>query len=175
MSKLFRAAENVTLVGAILLSVALWSVLGADEGEKKADPDRDCVNNLKQLGVYAVMYVSKYGSDRDYSGPGQKLFSDLFELPDRKSSICGENFGLLVCKRCGDDKILERLQKGEWEAMSYECWEGQVSDGGTRPDVPIAWDRTACHDGKRNVLFFDGHVSTMTDEELEAAKEKQKK
>lgn len=131
--------------------------------------DSDCVNNLRMLGTYIVMYVSKYGNDRDFPGPGQRLLSDLFTLPDAPRAIGRGVEVILTCKRAGDEGALDRLKNGEWDAMSYECWEGQVSDARTPPDAPIAWDKTPCHDGKRNVLFFSGSVSRMTEEELGAA------
>ncbi len=148
---------------------------GADNPLRHAALDRDCVNNLRQLGTYIVMYVSKYGSDRFYSGPGRKLFSDMYALPDATSAIARGNEVLLVCKRSGDKGTVDRLRKGDWDAMSYECWEGQVSDGATPPDAAIAWDKTPCHGGRRNVLLFSGAVFPMTEEELAEAKKKHKK
>ena len=31
------------------------------------------------------------------------------------------------------------------------------------PDLPMVWDNAPRHDGKRNVVFFDGHVESVSD------------
>lgn len=140
------------------------------EAARVRSDDLDCANNLRQLGTYIVIYVSRYGNDRNYSGPGQKLFSDLFTLPSPERAIASGNEGILICRKSAAKDALEQLKKGNFDAMSYECTEEKIFDGETQPQWPIAWDKTPCHDGKRNVLFFSGSVSPMSEEELQAAR-----
>lgn len=139
---------------------------------RRASRSTSCVNNLRQLGVYMVMYVSKYGSDRNYSGPGAKLFSDIANLPTPEQAILKGNEGLLICPESGDKLDIDLIRKDDPACTSYECVEVQISDGTTMPQQPIAWDKKPCHDGKRNVLFFSGSVQTMTEEEFQALRAK---
>ena len=139
---------------------------------RRAPRSTSCVNNLRQLGVYMVMYISKYGSDRDYSGPGVKLFTDIANLPTPEQAIMKGNEGLLICPESGDKLDIDLIRKDDPACTSYECIEVQISDGTTQPQVPIAWDKKPCHDGKRNVLFFSGSVQSMTEEEFQALRAK---
>lgn len=154
--------------------MATWApemVKRLDEARGRAK-SRDCINNLRQLGTYTVMYVSKYGSDRDYSGPGTRLFTDLFNLPTQKEAIARGNHGLLLCKANGDTWNEEReaaLKNDDPACMSYECIDVKISEGTTQPQWPIAWDKKPHPDGKRNVLFFSGSASEMTEEEFQQA------
>jgi|GEM_PF-1962466 len=140
------------------------------EPEKTPIPDRVCVNNLQLIGSYIVMWVSRFGNDRDYPGPGAKLFADLVGNPDRKRAIARGREDLLVCPCCGDDEALEKVKGGDYDAGGYEVTELVISDAITHPEDPIVWDRKAAHAGKRNVLLFSGSVVQMTDEELETAR-----
>lgn len=176
-----KAEVTADMVGEETVFTAIrdggtWKIdmAAIQEAARLRNADRDCVNNLRQLGTYIVMYVCKYGNDRDYSGPGQKLFSDIFTLPSPKEAIARGNEGLLICRKSAAKDALEQLKKGNFDAMSYECVEEKISDGVTQPQWPIAWDKTPCHDGKRNVLFFSGSVQSMTEEEFQAARKHQK-
>lgn len=133
---------------------------------------RDCTNNLRQLGTYIVMYVSKYGSDRNYSGPGIKILTDLFNLPSKEKAIASGNFGLLLCKVSGetwDDAHEKALGADDPACTSYECIDQKLSDGTTQPQWPIAWDKKPHPDGTRNVLRFSGSVQVMNEKDFQAA------
>ncbi len=132
---------------------------------------RDCMNNLRQLGTYTVMYTGKYGSDRYWPGPGIKILTDLFNLPTKETAICAGNYGLLLCKASGEtwDDAHEKALRGDDSACtSYKCIDQQL-DETTQPHWPIAWDKKPHPDGTRNVLFFSGSVSALTEEQFQTA------
>lgn len=133
---------------------------------------RDCVNNLRQLGTYMVMWTCKYGNDRIWPGPGLKLVVDLFAHPDPASAICRGNKDLFLCKATTDTNTAESVQKGDPDCTSYEITETKMSDAETTPDTPIMWDKTPVHDGWRNVLFFSGAVKTVHEEDFQALMKK---
>lgn len=58
-------------------------------GRRDQSMEMICLNNLKQLGVYMVMWVRMNGHDRTYPGPGVKLFQDLYCVPDGMTDITG--------------------------------------------------------------------------------------
>lgn len=131
---------------------------------------KDCGNNLRQLGTYTIMYVSRYGGDRHYSGPGVKLLTDLFNLPTPKDSIARGGYSLLLCKandETWDDARETALRKDDPGCTSYECIDTTISDATTQPDWPIAWDRKPHPDGTRNVLYFSGSVRERSEEEFQ--------
>lgn len=133
---------------------------------------RDCTNNLRQLGTYIVMYVSKYGSDRYYPGPGVKTLTALFNLPTKETAIAAGNYGLLLCKVAGstwDDAHEKALRADDPACCDYECIDQKISDGLTQPQWPIAWDKKPHPDGTRNVLFFSGSVQVMDEKGFQAA------
>lgn len=133
---------------------------------------RDCVNNLRQLGTYTVMWTSKYGNDRIWPGPGMKLVVDLFAHPDPATAICRGNKDLLLCKATTDKNTAESVQQGAPDCTSYEITDKKMSDAETTPDTPIMWDKAPVHDGQRNVLFFSGAVKTVPEEEFQALMKK---
>ena len=132
----------------------------------------DCMNNLRQLGTYIVMWCCKYGSDRDYPGPGIKLVLDLFSHPDPATALLRGGEGILLCKATYDENTAESVQKGDPHCTSYEITETKLSDAETAPDTPIVWDKQPVHDGKRNVLFFSGEVKLIPEGEFQALRER---
>ncbi len=134
--------------------------------------DRDCTNNLRQIGTYIVMWTAKFGNDRVYPGPGLAL---LTMLTEPKTRIMAEgNEGLLFCRSSGEELNAEAIRRGDAAAISYECCETTLSDAKTPVDAPIAWDKKPCHDGKRHVLFFAGNVETLTEEQFQEARKRWK-
>ncbi len=175
-AKVTTGANGKVTIFQAVRDAGVWKIdlANVQNAPRAQNADLDCVNNLRQLGTYIVMYVGKFGSDRYYPGPGQRLFSDLFTLPTPERAIGVGSEKLLICMKTAAKDALEQIKKGNFDAMSYECTEEQVSDGITWPHWPIAWDKTPCHDGKRNVLFFSGSVSSMTEEDFQAARKHQK-
>lgn len=149
--------------------IVFGPLLDAIRGE---GTDRDCTNNLRQLGTYIVMWVSKFGNDRIYPGPGLKL---LTMLTEPKTDILGKgNERLFYCGASGDPFDAEAIRRGDAAAIGYECCETAIVDGKTPVNAPIAWDKKPCHDGKRHVLLFCNAVETMTEEQFQEARKRWK-
>ncbi|MDQ7779882.1 MAG: hypothetical protein RDV41_09245 [Planctomycetota bacterium] len=130
--------------------------------------DRDCLNNLKRLGLYITLWVTKFGAECKYPGPGLKLLFDLYNHPSQKLAIItSRGYGLLVCKRSGDKAPKAELVTAcNPSCTSYECTKDQLDDT-CSPDKPIVWDKKPVHDGSRHVLCFDGSVLSLTEERFQ--------
>lgn len=126
---------------------------------------RDCSNNLKQVGLFLVMYVSKFGSDQVYPEPGE-LLTTLFTLPTPVQAVGAGCELLLPCRESDETNTPESVSKRDPAATSYESIVLPISNG-TPPGSPIVWDKKPCHIGMRNVLFFDGHVETLAEDEFQ--------
>lgn len=160
----FQGREGIPM-GAVRID-GKWKI---DPAAFRAETQcRDCMNNLRQLGTYIVMWCSKYGKDTLYPGPGPNLFFDLFTKPSPGAAIARGGEGMLLCHASGERNTPEGIQRGDIDCMSYECTSQKVEDGVTHPEAPIAWDRAPVHGGKRNVLFFAGNVSTMDETKFQA-------
>lgn len=160
----FEGREGITLE-AVRVD-GKWKI---DPAAARAEAEcRDCVNNLRQLGTYIVMWVSRYGEDRLYPGPGPDLFFDLFTKPTPEQSIMQGSEALLLCRASGETNTPEGVRAGDLTCTSYECISQKLADGVTDPQQPVAWDKRPVHSGKRNVLFFSGSVSTMDEAEFQA-------
>jgi prepilin-type processing-associated H-X9-DG protein len=142
------------------------------EGARDKTPDRDCANNLKQLGLYIVLWVSKFGKETTYPGPGMKLLFELFNHPNQKESIVAGAYSLLVCRRAKTKRpTAESVAACDPDCSSYDCTKDQLKDSHP-PGKPIVWDKKPVHDGKRNVLLFDGSVREFSEEEFKKALQK---
>ncbi|MEK7865556.1 MAG: hypothetical protein AAB434_02670 [Planctomycetota bacterium] len=164
-----QAKLEVTCQGQMALTMGASRV----DGRWKIDPSlfregtqcRDCMNNLRQLGTYIVMWVCKFGEETRYPGPGPGLFLDLFRQPTPEEAIARGGEAMVHCAADGGGFSPERVLAGDPTCMSYEC-TSQVLTDAMDPCAPIAWDRTAAHGGHRNVLFFSGSVALITEAEF---------
>lgn len=105
------------------------------------------------------MYVSKYGSDRLYPpAAGEGFWNTLRNTPSPSEAIARGSDGLFVCRVLGT--------KPSPTALDYREPRGQIVDGLTQPQWPIACDRPANHDpagqDDMNILFFSGSVTAAS-------------
>ncbi len=103
------------------------------------------------------MYVSTYGSDRQYPpAEGEGFWNTLRNAPTPGQAIARGNDGLFVCK------VLRT--KPSPTALDYQEPIRPVVDGLTQPQWPIACDRPTNHDPSGmddvNIMFFSGSVTT---------------
>ncbi len=128
--------------------------------------ERECANSLKQLGLYINLWVSKFGNESKYPGPGRRLLFDLYNIPNQETALMQGTYGLLVCKAAGTPVPTARQVAAEDPlCTSYECTNDMLDD--TCPtDKPIIWDNRPVHAGGRNVLFFDRSVRLVDETEF---------
>lgn len=122
-----------------------------------------CANNLKQLGLSGKMFVSEF---RDYWPPG---FNALYPnyLPDPN---------VLRCPAAAEPEISYELMFPAF-SEDYMLAIGadylgvdleDVNKWSLESVVPYAFEKHDCATpGVRNVLFMDGHVTAMRDEDFE--------
>lgn len=123
---------------------------------------RDCPNNLKQIGLYLILYVEKYGGGTAYpptNDPTCNFLDYLRNMPTTTEAIAANRHGLFVCKICG-------TLPGP-KALDYRYpAPSRVIDSTCHPDWPIACDRLTNHDRSGpddiTVLLFDGSVHSVS-------------
>ena len=156
--KILLIVGGVLFLGVCALAVVLLPALSAARLSAKK---RDCTNNLRQLGTYTIMYVTRYGSDRHYPpAAGEGFFNTLRNTPNASQAIARGSDGLFVCKAHGTRPSSTAL---DYREPGSGLPGRRVSDALTQPQWPIACDRTNNHsvDGTDdiNILFFSGSVS----------------
>ncbi|MBI5366010.1 MAG: hypothetical protein HZA54_03150 [Planctomycetes bacterium] len=113
-----RCTAGITLVEllAVAVCVAVLVLLLPEvlQGTRHYHDRRACKSNLKQLGNYLTLYVSRYGSDRHYpttvaiggsgapvpAGPNGAFWSWLYRIPNRTHAVSqrpGDN-SLYICR-----------------------------------------------------------------------------
>ncbi len=155
----FTLIELLVVIAIIGVLAAL--LLPALAAARKSAKKRDCTNNLRQLGTYVVMYVTKFGADRNYPpATGQGFFNTLRNIPNATQAIARGNDGLFVCKVYGTAPSPTNM---DYRQPGPGLPGGRVSDGLTQPQWPIGCDRTNNHDvnaqDDMNIVYFSGSVS----------------
>lgn len=134
---------NVATV-SILAGIALPALARARGEAQRAV----CMNHLRQVGAAYLLHLENQGQ-----GP--------LSLLDLKDAL-GEP-SVLICPL---DKTPLKPEEGLRSSYdtAFERAAGFALPEGMPAHLPLAWDRTAWHDGGRNVCFFDGHVEHIPDE-----------
>ncbi len=109
-----------------------------------------CTSNLKQIGLslkmYAMDHKDKYPTGNNAAGLS-KLIKENY-LTD---------FSVYVCPNSKTVKGVKDLR----EPNSSYIYIGDFTEG-DGPDIPVAFDKFGNKEGFINILFQDGHVSSMS-------------
>jgi prepilin-type processing-associated H-X9-DG protein len=135
-----------------------------------------CQNNLKNIHVGMCVYYSAFGSNHDYPPHvGTKFLLCLAGLCDDKRQHPHAYFNKAPLAGIGNDFNC-LLSKEEGVFASYLGPKKHTPNDNPSalakdlpPDTPIAADKKGNHKDGGNVLFFDGSVKFLPDEEYEKA------
>ncbi|GEM_PF-3052221 len=142
-----RKLVAIGLALAALATVGLL-LLPSLAAARKSSPQRDCRNNLRQLGTYLVMYESKYQA---YPPTGPAF------MPTLRGFVGPGQDGLFVCKSYGS-------VPGPGVTDYRGPAAGVVLDANTPASTPVIADCLNNHAGSSGgiqVLSFDGSVSDV--------------
>jgi prepilin-type N-terminal cleavage/methylation domain-containing protein len=147
----------IAIIG-ILAALLLPALAAARKSARKAD----CKSNLKNMGLYYVLYRNRYQS---YPPPGAaSWFGLLWEV---SLATDGNLFRCAVRgKRMTGTHYQGITGPGTWTppaggGLSY-TFSSEITDAAP-PDLPIAADELANHNGdEMNVLFIQGRVDVFS-------------
>ena len=131
--------------------------------EQQRDQFVSCQNNMKQLGLVIRMFSAEH---REYvPASWRTVYPDY--LCDPNVLVCPAGDKLETCY----DIVFPALHEEDL-AMIWEAVEGQgaaqAPGGGWESRVPVVTEKhrhTVDAKVVRNVLFYDGHVEAMSDEQ----------
>jgi prepilin-type processing-associated H-X9-DG protein len=126
-----------------------------------------CKNNLKQIGLALQIYSTDYGAQFPAGDTAVEVFSTLIDANITRGPYLPDPQVFLCPAAKADLEAWDRLGKLTEETVSYK-WVPGLSPG-SNPDFILAYDKSPDHlDGRRSVLFVDGHVGFMREEAFQA-------
>jgi len=148
-----KAALCAVLAACVVLAGCHKRVrIGADKA--------NCMSNLRQIGIAWMEYLDTIGNHR-FLPPDLKTLLDEGVVTEPRIFVCPSDDGVTVAGwYCSYDSIFEMTDTKLTDRMPS--------------DLPIAWDKECFHGDGRCVLFKDGHVEFVREEDfpkvLDAAK-----
>ncbi|MBI3098477.1 MAG: type II secretion system protein [Planctomycetes bacterium] len=154
----FTLIELLVVIAIIGVLAAL--LLPALASARKSAKKKDCVNNLKQLGVSLALYVDRFGSGRSFpASPGAAFWNVLRTIPTPATSMLPDNDGLYVCKVKGTNPAPTAMDyTGPRAGATFPCNDSIGANRGIGADLTSNHSPTANEDV--SILLFDGHVET---------------
>lgn len=157
----------VIAIIAILASLLLPALAKAKDKGK----DIACINNLKQLGIAVYMYVDEHDNRLPSCERLPSVPSTNPPLPSLAFTLSNNVAGAMKVFQCPKDNLDYFKNEGssyEWNAAR----NGQVLEnagrGGRLGDlglVYLIYDYENFHagstNGRKNILYADGHVATF--------------
>lgn len=148
---------------AILAGMMLPALASARESARRAA----CCSNLAQIGKAMYAYEQNTGAFPTSGTPGDGAGSLSLLHPMYLS-----NLALFRCPSSDIPPNAPAPLTEQWSSYHYD--NTMPAPAKARPDRMLVWDKPGNHDGGRNVLFLDGHVSYMTEAEFQTKLAEQK-
>ena len=140
-----------------ILAGMLLPALGRARSEARKVRD---MSNLKQLGTAANIWLTKFGGD-EYFPPSLRSIWDSEIVREPKLFV--------------SPSTKTRSRAGEF-ATDYECIMDMLGFSPTESEagsgIPMIWDKQGVHRGGRNVVYFDSHVTFMSEWQFQQLMEK---
>ncbi len=152
----------VAVVG-VAAGVAVPSLMSARE----AANDVVCANNLREIYKLGVIYADSSGA-RFFPFSPEGSLSAFRILANARESVSPR---LFVCPRSfGSEEPAEVDGEGRFHLEAANC-SYELSSRKLAPSDPgnimLAFDRSPCHKGRRNVVFLDGSVQLVDEAEFQ--------
>jgi prepilin-type processing-associated H-X9-DG protein len=147
------AIRGHTLLGAGSVAVGAGPVLGGmllpalirSRGEARS---ASCANNLRQIGMAIAAY------EMNHNGELPNTLEELVPLYIDDARV-------FQCPSAKD----RPLAPGEKFRIDYD-YLGHLPPGVAKPNTIIAYDKPGNHAGRRNCLYYDGHVGRVLEADL---------
>ncbi|MEK7468911.1 MAG: type II secretion system protein [Planctomycetota bacterium] len=149
------------LVVIAIIGILAGLLLPALMGAKKAAKKKDCVNNLKSIGLYFLLYHNKF---ENYPIPGAATW--FGELWGQSIATDGNLFRCAIRGKKGAGTHYQGIIStgSSWTPPSGPAYTIPVLGVGTNApaDMPLAADELANHNSEDiNVLYFQGRVDVL--------------
>jgi len=157
----FTLVEILVVIGVIMALLAL--LMPAYNMVKGRAKMNDCLNNLKQIGLC----LHQYAIDSRDTLPVCERFTSTYGLPTIRtvlSPYANDNVKIFQCPA----DLKNYLTYGtSYEWNSFVNGEKIDKDsfvvGATTVIAPLCGDADSYHQGKKNYLYSDGHISSSYD------------
>jgi len=153
------------LMASVTIPLATEGMTTGREQARKAA----CKNNLKMIGL--ALHI--YSTDHDEYFPQGKTAATVIEELVAGDYLPADSEVFICPAAAGDHEAWERTKKISAATVSYRWVPGLnvISP----PDFIIMYDKSLEHHGNgRNVLFVDGHVEWMREEDFQKRLAEQK-
>ena len=163
------------IVVMVALAAILLPALGRvrDEGRKI-----QCGNNLEQIGEAADLWLLKHGGQSKYP-PSFKVLvhGGPSKYPPSLKALVDDDIivepNVFICQATGTKPVPGKF------VTDYECIMDRadfpITDSMLGVDsgaVPMAWDKPGNHPDGFNVVYFDAHVTFLSDDRTGSARKK---
>ena len=131
-----------------------------------------CIDNLKTISAALIVWKAKCGKGRHFP----QLKSEQFILQLVRDGMITDS-RVLMCPATGRSNKDVDMEKNPSAYTDYQAldnrpesfhslvrlvWQEKIPT----MKIPVVWDKKGNHKGRRNVLFLDVHLDSLSEEEF---------